>query len=85
MGKERVMADYCACTELEPLLDEIRQRFAEAGERHERLSLTLANQGRTYRYTLESKVRSQPREVQEVAGKALEMLRGGSGALAPLN
>jgi len=79
------MADYYACTEVEPLLNEIRQCFAEARERHEPFSLTISNTGDTYPYVLRPNDPSQPRQIQEVAGKALEMLRSGIEATTPLN
>lgn len=82
--KERVMADYYACTEVEPLLDEIRKCFEEAREQHRPLSLTISNTGDTYPYVMRPEASSEAQEVQEVAGKALEMLRGGIGAAAPL-
>ena len=71
------MADYYACTELEPLLDEIRTCFQEAGERHESVSLTLSNTGKTYPYVLQHHSEPNPPQVHKVAGKALEILRDG--------
>ena len=71
------MADYYACTELEPLLDEIRRLFAQADERQEPLSLSLSNTGQVYRYALRPEAPDGPSEVREVAGKALDMLRSG--------
>ena len=71
------MADYCACTELEPLLDEIRKCFAEADTQQTSLSLTLSNNGQTYPYVLERHNAPSERQAREVAGKALEILRSG--------
>jgi hypothetical protein len=79
------MADYYACTEVEPLLNEIRQWFTEAQQRQEPLSLTISNTGNTYPYVLRPEATSQPQQVQEVAGKALQMLRNGMDATVPLN
>ncbi len=76
-GKAGTMADYYACTELEPLLDEIRKCLEEANERQEPLTLTISNAGRTYPYVLQSGDGAASGEVQEVAGKALDMLRTG--------
>lgn len=78
------MADYYACTEVEPLLDEIRTCFDEAREQQRPLSLTISNTGETYRYVMRPEAASEPQAVQEVAGKALEMLRGGMGSVTPL-
>ena len=83
--KERVMADYYACTEVEPLLDEIRKCFEEAREQHRPLSLTISNTGTTYPYVLRPEDTSQPQQVKAVAGRALEMLRSGMDGAAPLN
>lgn len=71
------MADYYACTELEPLLEEIRKSFQEAEERRESLSLTLSNTGETYPYVLQRHSQPEPKQAHEVAGKALEILRNG--------
>lgn len=79
------MADYCACTELEPLLDEIRTCFQEANERHESVSLTLSNTGKTYPYVLQRHHQPNGQQVNEVAGKALEILRGGLTTAACTN
>ena len=84
IGKDGAMADYYACTELEPLLDEIRTCFEEANERQEPLLLTLSNAGETYPYVLERSVPARSQEVQEVAGKALDMLRDGMGTPTPV-
>jgi len=85
MRKERMMADYYACTELEPLLDEIRKRFAQAEERQEPLSLTLSNTGEIYPYVLRPEAPTGQHEVQRVAGKALDMLRSGMETVAATN
>jgi len=69
------MADYYACTELEPLLDEIKKCFEEANQRQEPLTLTISNAGQTYPYVLQPGGVSG--DVGEVAGKALDMLRTG--------
>ncbi len=79
------MADYYACTELEPLLDEIRRLFSEADEREEPLSLSLSNNGEIYRFALRPEAPSTPHRVQEVAGKALDMLRSGMETAAATN
>jgi hypothetical protein len=71
------MADYYACTELEPLLDEIRKSFEEANERQESLTLVISNAGDTYPYVLQPDDGTTSGDVQEVAGKALDMLRTG--------
>lgn len=70
------MADYYACTELEPLLDEIKKSFEEASRRQEPLTLTISNAGQTYPYVLQPGG-APGGDVQEVAGKALDMLRSG--------
>ncbi|UCD51915.1 MAG: hypothetical protein JSW27_04615 [Phycisphaerales bacterium] len=70
------MADYYACTELEPLLDEIKKCFEEASQRQEPLTLTISNVGQTYPYVLRPSGRTSG-DVREVAGKALDMLRTG--------
>ena len=79
------MADYYACTELEPLLDEVRRLFAQADERQEPLSLSLSNAGEIYPYVLRPEAPSAPHRVQEVAGKALDMLRSGLETVAATN
>jgi len=79
------MADYYACTELEPLLDEIRRLFAQADERQEPLSLSLTNAGEIYPYVLRPEAPDAPLRVQEVAGKALDMLRSGMETVAATN
>ena len=71
------MADYYACTELEPLLDEIRKRLQEANEHQTPLSLTISNAGQTYPYVLRPHDPASHQQVHEVAGKALDMLRTG--------
>lgn len=71
------MADYYACTELEPLLDEIRKCFEEANERQEPLTLTISNAGQTYPYILQPDDCATSGDAQEVAGKALDTLRTG--------
>ena len=71
------MADYYACTELEPLLDEIRKCIQEANERQEPLALTLSNAGQTYPYVLQPHDPTSHQQAYEVAGKALDMLRTG--------
>ena len=68
------MADYYACTELEPLLEEIRKSFEEAVEQQEPITLTISNAGQTYPYVMQ---RGTSDGVHEVAGKALDMLRSG--------
>jgi len=85
MRKERMMADYYACTELEPLLDEIRRVFGQADERQEPLSLSLSNTGEIYPFVLQPEAPSAPHQVQEVAGKALDMLRSGMETVAATN
>ena len=85
MRKERMMADYYACTELGPLLDEIRRLFTQAEEQQEPLSLSLSNTGEIYRYALRPETPSTPHRVQEVAGKALDMLRSGIETAAATN
>jgi hypothetical protein len=75
-AKEGTMADYYACTELEPLLDEIRKCFEEANERQEPLTLVISNAGDTYPYVLQPDDGTSD-DAQEVAGKALDMLRTG--------
>ena len=79
------MADYYACTELEPLLEEIRKQFAQADERQEPLSLTLSNTGEIYPYVLQPAPPTGQHEVQDVAGKALDMLRSGMETVAATN
>ena len=79
------MADYYACTELEPLLDEIRRLFAQADERQEPLSLSLSNTGQFYPYVLQPQTGAEPHRVHEVAGKALDMLRSGMETVAATN
>ena len=76
-GKECAMADYYACTELEPLLDEIRKCLEEANERQEPLTLIISNAGQTYPYVLRPHDPASDENVHEVAGKALDMLRTG--------
>jgi hypothetical protein len=80
VGKERVMADYYACTELEPLLDEIRRRLAEASEQHETLSLRISNAGKVYPYVLEPDNPAHLHRVHEVTENALNLLRGETGS-----
>ena len=71
------MADYYGCTELEPLLDEIRKCFEEANEREEPLSLVVSNAGETYPYVLQPHGQAGRQDAYEVAGRALDMLRSG--------
>ena len=85
MRKERMMADYYACTELEPLLEEVRRLFNEAHERQEPLSLHLSNSGEIYPFVLRPELPETPHRVQEVAGKALDMLRSGMESVAATN
>jgi hypothetical protein len=79
------MADYYACTELEPLLDEIRKLFAQAEEQQEPLSLSLSNTGEIYPYVLRTKGSAEQHRVHKVAGKALDILRNGMETVAATN
>ena len=76
VGKEHVMADYYACTDLEPLFDEIRRCFQEASEQQKTVSLTISNAGKVYPYVLEPDNPARLRRVHEVTEKALDLLRG---------
>ena len=52
VGKERVMADYYSCTDLEPLLHEIRRYFEEADGQQKPLALSISNTGQVHPYVL---------------------------------
>jgi|GEM_PF-1888042 hypothetical protein len=51
-GKEHVMADYFACTDLQSLFEEIRARFEEAEKQDRSLSLMISHADGPYRYAL---------------------------------
>jgi len=71
------MADYYACTELDPLLEEIKKCFEEANGQEKPLTLTISNSGETYPYVLRPSTHAAYGDVHEVTGKALDMLRTG--------
>jgi len=51
-GKEHVMADCYACTDLQSLFEEIRARFEEAERQDRSLSLMISHADGPYRYAL---------------------------------
>lgn len=59
------MADYYSCTELEPLLEEIRRHFEQADRQQRPLSLNISNTGKLHPYVLRP---DNHQEAEAVAG-----------------